>query len=41
VGGYHGSGTELDTFLALLILKRTNFVPELTRTLRGGLIRDR
>ena len=41
LGGYPGSNQEIDTCLALLILKRTNFVPELTRTLKGRLTLER
>jgi hypothetical protein len=32
-GGYHGSSAILDTSLALLILKRANFIPDLTESL--------
>ncbi|MFQ3651197.1 MAG: hypothetical protein SNJ75_12755, partial [Gemmataceae bacterium] len=39
--GYPGSTTALDTCWALLILKRTNFVPELTRTLKSKSTLDR
>ena len=41
LGGYHGSNQELDTCFALLILKRTNLVPELTRTLKGRMTPER
>jgi hypothetical protein len=40
-GHYHGSSPVIDTCLALLILRRTNFVPDLTESLREYIpIRD-
>jgi hypothetical protein len=38
--GYHGSSTTIDTCLALLILRRTNLVPDLTENLRMLAITD-
>lgn len=40
-GQYHGWSKVMDTCLALLILKRANFTPELTRQLSTGLTRSR
>jgi hypothetical protein len=38
--GYHGSSPTIDTCLALLVLKRTNLVADLTENLRMLVIRD-
>ncbi|MBY0232408.1 MAG: hypothetical protein K2W96_24280, partial [Gemmataceae bacterium] len=38
MGGYHGANRTLDTCFALLILKRVNLAPELTKTLEFGLV---